>query len=105
MSEERKAAMDRLIADDADLIDIARDVWVKAVFDYGGQSIPGEGEERATRVIVDHITYRTTALIEAGDALERYAVHELWCEVFYGPKIKCSCGYTEAVKNWREAKQ
>lgn len=33
----------------------ARAVWIKAAFEYGGQSIPGEGEERAARVIADYV--------------------------------------------------
>lgn len=52
----------------------ARAVWIQAAFDYGGQSIPGEGEERAARVIADFIADTRQAAYAAG--LERAA--ELW---------------------------
>jgi hypothetical protein len=50
----------------------ARAVWIQAAFDYGGQSIPGEGEERAARVIADFIADTRQAAYAAG--LERAAV-------------------------------
>jgi hypothetical protein len=50
----------------------ARAVWIQAAFDYGGQSIPGEGEERAARVIADFIADTSQAAYAAG--LERAAV-------------------------------
>ena len=50
----------------------ARAVWIQAAFDYGGQSIPGEGEERAARVIADFIADTRQAAYVAG--LERAAV-------------------------------
>lgn len=31
-----------------------REVWREAVFDYGGLSIPGEGEDSATQVVARH---------------------------------------------------
>lgn len=50
----------------------ARAVWIQAAFDYGGQSIPGEGEERAARVIADFIADTRQSAYAAG--LERAAV-------------------------------
>lgn len=49
----------------------ARAIWIQAAFDYGGQSIPGEGEERAARVIADFISDTRQAAYAAG--LERAA--------------------------------
>jgi len=50
------------VADMAELIDAARQVWIKAVSDYGGESILGEGEERAAQVIADYVIGTHAAL-------------------------------------------
>ncbi len=87
-----------------ELIDAARAVWIKAVFDYGGESIPGEGEERATRVIADHIADRITALIAAGDRLAGFAGHDDQCQIMthgvWSDEVPCTCGYGAAWQAW-----
>lgn len=69
----------------------ARAVWIQAAFDYGGQSIPGEGEERAARVIADFIADTRQAAYAAG--LERAAV----IAEEYGPDPLKSVGYNIAT--------
>ena len=91
-----------------DLINAARLIWREAAFEYGGQSIPGEGEERAARVFADFVSDRITALIAAGDKLNELACHQDDCEIVthgvWSDPIPCTCGYTDAWKAWQEVR-
>jgi hypothetical protein len=78
----------------------ARAVWIQAAFDYGGQSIPGEGEERAARVIADFIADTRQAAYAAG--LERAAVileeDAKLCDCFARAEGECACGAWDDYK-------
>jgi len=49
---------------------------------------------------------RIAALIEAGDRLAGMAVHRKDCIVVrgWGKAGECTCGYTEAVRAWKEVR-
>lgn len=62
--------------------------------------------ERSEAELKREAADRITALIEAGDRLAELGWHYDGCQI-HGRRYvrpRCTCGYTEAVKAWKEAR-
>jgi len=64
-------------------------------FDWRGKIRTATAHEAADRI---------AALIAAGDKLAGYARHNYACGAWWEEGRICDCGYTEAVKAWKEAR-
>lgn len=65
-------------------------------------------EFKQAAAILTALVERDEALIAAGNRLSNYAVHDDDCQIVthgvWSDPIPCSCGYTEAVKAWKEVR-
>ena len=74
----------------------------------------GVGSQDAIEALYDALAViaglepQIAALIEAGDRLNELAGHQDDCQIVthgvWSDPIPCTCGYTEAVKAWKEVR-